>query len=273
MNEWISHPIAQSIIAPFIAALIASILLNRLRLSGLAVITGFCTTVYLVADFNFEPLSAIKKIILSGLIAAVIGVLLDLTSNTWRFMRYLIAIACSNVVLWMLWPVLQQKEIQEATIYGIGIVTYVTWVAILMDRLATKPARASAAGMGLGIGIGISASLSASALLGQLGLAIGMACSAYLLTQLMSGKPFFCGRTFTLPLSLLCGLISPAAMMLAQMPWYCLPVLAAIPLVAHVPLPRNWSLREQIIVLSILTLIIGAASILLAWNKAGVIPI
>ncbi len=273
MNEWASHPIAQSIIAPFIVALIASKLLNRLRLSGLAVIAGFCATVYLVADFNFEPLSAIKKIILSGLIAAAIGLLLDLTQNTWRFMRYLIVIACSNVVLWMLWPVLQQKEIQEATIYGIGIVTYVTWVAILMDRLATKPARAGSAGMGLGVGIGISALFSASALLGQLGLAIGVACSAYLLTQLMSGKPFFCGRTFTLPLSLLCGLIAPATMMLAQMPWYCLPVLAAIPLVAHVPLPRNWSLREQIILLSILTLIIGAASILLAWSKAGVIPI
>jgi len=273
LNEWASHPIAQSIIAPLIVALIASGLLNRLRLSGLAVIAGFCATVYLVADFNFEPLSAIKKIILSGPIAAAIGLLLDLTSNTWRFMRYLIVIACSNVVLWMLWPVLQQKEIQEATIYGIGIVTYVTCVAILMDRLATKPARAGAAGMGLGIGIGISALFSASSLLGQLGLAIGVACSAYLLTQLMSGKPYFCGRTFTLPLSLLCGLIAPATMMLAQMSWYCLPVLAAIPLVAQVPLPRNWSLREQIIVLSILTLIIGTASILLAWSKAGVIPI
>ncbi len=272
MNEWVSHPMAQSIIVPFIAALIASKLLNRLRLSGLAVITGFCAVVYLAADFNFEPLSAIKKIVLSGLIAAVIGLLLDLTPN-WRFMRYLIAIACSNVALWMLWPVLQQKEIQEATIYSIGIVAYVTWVTILMDRLATKPARAGSAGMGLGIGIGISASLSASALLGQLGLAIGMACSAYLLAQLTSGKPFSCGRTFTLPLSLLCGLISPATMMLAQMPWYCLPVLAAIPFVAHVPLPRNWSIREQIVTLSILTLIIGAVSILLAWNKSGGIPI
>jgi hypothetical protein len=248
---------AQSIIVPFIAALIASKLLNRLRLSGLAVISGFCAVVYLAADFNFEPLSAIKKIVLSGLIAAVIGLLL----------------ACSNVALWMLWPVLQQKEIQEATIYSIGIVAYVTWVTILMDRLATKPARAGSAGMGLGIGIGISASLSASALLGQLGLAIGMACSAYLLAQLTSGKPFSCGRTFTLPLSLLCGLISPATMMLAQMPWYCLPVLAAIPFVAHVPLPRNWSIREQIVMLSILTLIIGAVSILLAWNKSGGIPI
>ncbi|TFH07173.1 MAG: hypothetical protein E4H07_09420 [Nitrosomonadales bacterium] len=263
MNDWVSHPITQSIIVPFIAAWITTKLLNHLRLSGLAVIAGFCATVYLVANFNFEPLSSIKIIILSGMVAAVIGLMLDLTSNTWQFMSYLIAITCCNVVLWMLWPVLQQRDILEATIYGIGIVVYITWVTILFDRLATKPARAGSAGMSLGIGIGISASFSASALLGQLGFAIGMACSAYLLTQLISGKPYFCGRTFTLPLSILCGLIPPATIMLAQMPWSCLTVLAAIPLVANVPLPRNWSLREQIIVLSILTLIIAASSILI----------
>ena len=136
MSEWVSHPIMQGIIIPFFAALITTILLNRLRLSGLSIIVGFCTTVYLVADFNFEPLSATKKIILSGLIATAIGLLLDITSNAWKITRYLIVIACSIVVLWMLWPVLQQKEIQEAMIYSIGIVFYVIWMTILIDRLA-----------------------------------------------------------------------------------------------------------------------------------------
>ena len=87
---------------------------------------------------------------------------------------------------------LQQKEIREAMIYSIGIVFYVIWMTILIDRLANKPARAGITGMGLGIGIGISASLSASVLLGQLGLAIGMACSAYIIAQLTSRKSFSC---------------------------------------------------------------------------------
>ena len=39
--------------APFVVALVAAELLLRLRLSGLAVIAGFCATVYLVADFTF----------------------------------------------------------------------------------------------------------------------------------------------------------------------------------------------------------------------------
>ena len=261
MNDWAGHPIIQSIIVPFVAAWITTKSLNHLRLSGLAVIAGFCSTVYLIADFNFESLSTIRKIILSGLIAAIIGLLLDLTLSNRKYVRYLLAIACIIVVLWISWPVLQQKEILEATVYGTSIVIYMIWVIILVDRLTNKPARAGSAGMSLGIGIGVSASLSSSAILGQLGLSIGMACGAYLLAQLISGKTYSCGRIFTLPLSVLCGLIMPATIMLAQAPWYCLPVIAAVPLVAHVPLPSNWSLRKHIIVLSMLTLIIATSTI------------
>ena len=109
MNDWASHPITQSIIVPFVVAIITAKLLNHLRLSGLAVIAGFCSTVYLVADFNFESLSSIRKIILSGLTAAVIGLLFDLISSNQKSICYLFAIACSIVGLWMSWPILQQK--------------------------------------------------------------------------------------------------------------------------------------------------------------------
>lgn len=267
MNDWVSHPITQSVIAPFVAAWIITKLLNHLRLSGLAVIAGFCSTIYLIADFNFESLSTVRKIILSGLIATIIGLLLDLTSSNRKFVRYFLTISCSIVVLWVSWPVLQQKEILEATVYGIGIVIYMIWLVILIDRLTTKPERAGSAGMSMGIGIGVSALLSSSAILGQIGLSIGVACSAYLLAQLISGKAYSCGRIFTLPLSILCGLIMPATIMLAQAPWYCLPIVASVPLVAHVPLPGNWSLRKHIIVLTILTLIIATATILITLTQ------
>ena len=267
MNDWVNHPITQSIIVPFVVAWITTKSLNHLRLSSLALIAGFCSTVYLIADFNFESLSTIRKIILSGLIATIIGLIIDLTSINQKFIRYLLAITCSIVVLWASWPVLQQKEIQEAAIYGIGIVIYMIWVTILVDRLTTKPARAGSAGMSLGIGIGISASLGSSAILGQLGMSIGVACGAYLLAQLISGKDFSCGRIFTLPLTVLCGLIMPATIMLAQTPWYSLPVIAAVPLVAHVPLPGNWSLRKHIIVLAILTLVIAISTILITLTQ------
>ena len=152
LSEWLNHPAVQSGIAPFIAALITAELLNRLRLSGLAVIAGFAATVYLAADFNFESLSAIKKIILAGLIAAAIAPLFDLVADGWRFLRFLIAAACGGVVLWVLWPVLQQKEMQEAAMIGTGVVAYAMWLAIFMDRLTARSVHAGAAGMSLGIG-------------------------------------------------------------------------------------------------------------------------
>ena len=269
MNEWLNHPAVQSGIAPFIAALIAAGLLNRLRLSGLAVIAGFCITVYLVAGFTFEPLSAVKKIILCGLIAAAIAPLLNLAPSNWRWVRYLIAAVGGATALWVLWPVLQQQGIWKAAAYSAGITTYAIWLAVFMDRLADMPTRAGSAGIGLGIAVGASALLGTSALLGQLGFAIGASCGAYLLIQMLSGKPLSCGRTFTVPLSLLCGLLAPAAMMLAKLPWYCLPVLAAIPVIALMPLPQGWSLRQQIIVLSLFTLASAALCIFLVWRKIG----
>ncbi|MDP1559592.1 MAG: hypothetical protein Q8K59_04865 [Nitrosomonas sp.] len=47
-------------------------LFSYLKLSGLTVIAGFCATVFLIADFNFESLIIIKRIILPGLIATEI---------------------------------------------------------------------------------------------------------------------------------------------------------------------------------------------------------
>ena len=69
--------------------------------------------------------------------------------------------------------------------------------------------------------------------------------------------------------------LSPEAreMLLAKLPWYCLPVLAAIPLAAHVPIPERWSLRGQILALSLLTLAVAAGSIFLVWRENGGIPL
>jgi len=74
LNDWTGHPIIQSIIVQLVAAWITTKSLNHFRLSGLAMIARFYSTVYLVAAFNFESLSTIRKIILSGLIATAIVV-------------------------------------------------------------------------------------------------------------------------------------------------------------------------------------------------------
>ena len=150
MQEWLSHPAFQSGLAPFVVALVAAELLLRLRLSGLAVIAGFCATVYLVADFTFFPLTAVRKIILTGLPAGCIGLLLDLLFSGRSFVRYLVAIAGGAVAIWVFWTALGQRSMQEALLYGAGAAVYVMWIAAAMDGLGNRPVQAGAAGWALG---------------------------------------------------------------------------------------------------------------------------
>ena len=123
------------------------------------------------------------------------------------------------------------------------------------------------------IGHGGAALLGASALRGQLGLAVGAACGAYLLIQMVSGQKLPCGRTYTLALSLLSGLIAAATLLLAKLPWYCLPVLASIPLAAYIPVPERLALWLQAIIASLFTGAVAAAAIVLMWREAGGLPV
>lgn len=266
---WVSHPAVQSGLAPFITALITAESLRRLRLSGLAVIAGFCMTVWLVAGFDFEPLSATRKIILAGLVAAVAGLLADLIAGRSQVVRYLAVAGYGGTAVWVLWPVLQQKETRDLLVAGAGIVTFSMWIGLFTDRLADMPVRAGVAGTALGAGAGISALLGASALLGQMGIAVGAACGAYLLVQFSGNKPLSCGRTFTLPLALLCATVAPAAVLLANLPWYCLPVLAVIPVIVCIPLPRHWSVRQQVLPLMLLAGGCAAWSAYMVWRETG----
>ncbi len=269
ISEILDNPVMQSGIVPFCVAAITAKLLGYFRLSGLAVIAGFSATVFLISDFDFGNLSVVKKIILSGLVAAALAPMLDLLLGKEQLRRYVIMTGCAGVTLWVFDAVLQYRDINEMVLYSFGMIGFIVLLSLLMDNLSLKPIRAGAAGMGLGLGVGFSAGLSSSALLGQLGLSVGMAACAYVLIHLLGRQLLPCGRTFTLPLSLLSGLIALAAVMLAKLHWFYLPILFIIPAIAHAPLPPQWSLRTQIVVLSLLTLISGAIPVLLILHDTG----
>ena len=124
----------------------------------------------------------------------------------------------------------------------------------------------------MGIGTGGAALVGASALLGQLGLALGSAAAAHLMTQMMGNKPLPTGRIFTLPLAIIAGLTGCVAVLGAQLPWYALPILAAIPFAAwFAPLP-GLSLRMQSLLLSMLTFGFAVGAIYVTWRVAGDVP-
>ena len=273
MNDLLNHPAVQGGIAPFVAALIVALVLARFRLAGLAAIAAFCTTVYLVSGFGFEPLSVTRRIVLLALAAPVIGILVDFAFKPTRLGNAILAIATGAATFWVFWPVLQQKDLRTVMLLGGGSALFVAWlVGFSQSFLSEHPIRAGAAGLGLGIGIGVTAVLGASALYGIYGISLGAGAGAFLLPQMIGGKQSEAGATFMLPLALTAGLIAAATLVLAQLPWYSLIALAFIPLAARLPAPEKSPRWIQAVALSACTLAVAAAAIALTWQSGGRLP-
>ena len=270
MQEWLNHPAVQCGLAPFLAALICAELLQRLRLSGLAIIAGFALTVYLASDFSIAPLTASRKIVWQGISSGLLGVVLSFFN--WSLWRPVISVIAAAAAIWVNLRILQQQPLGIAMQWGAGCALYTAWLVFWMDDLNDKSVRAGSAGLGLGLGAGGTALLGGSALLVQFGIALGAAAGAYLLIQMLTNNRLPCGRSYTLPLSLISGLTGSLAVLSTQMPWYVLPALAAIPLAAKIPASEKWALWVQSLLLSAATLACAAGAIYLTWRIAGAPP-
>lgn len=271
LQQLLDNPAVQAGLAPFLVALIATALFQRIKLSGLAIIAGFAVTVYLASDFTIEPLTSVRKIVLLGLISAALALLLDLLHM--RRFGSLLPVLGGAAAIWTVQRILQQQPLQAELVWGAGCAAYVAILAWGMDKLSDKePLRAASAASALGIGTGGAALVGASALLGQFGLAIGSAAGAHLLIQMIINKALPTGRVFTLPLAMIAGLTGCVAVLSAQLPWYALPILAVIPFAAWLaPLPRL-SVRLQSLLLSLLTFAFAVGAIYVTWRVAGNVP-
>lgn len=271
LQELLNHPAVQGGVAPFVVALLVAELLQRMRLSGLAVIAGFAVMVYLASDFSLEPLTATRKIILLGLLSSALAVLLTLFDARW--LRPLLSVAAGGAAVWVVSRIAQQQETGLMLLMGGACAAYAAWLVFWFDGLRDASPRAASAGVALGLGSGGAALLGGSALLGQFGMALGAAAAAYLLIQMLTGARLPCGRTFTLPLSLIAALSGSFAVLSATLPWYTLLLLATIPLAAKLPVPEKQPLWIQSLLLSAVPLLCAAGAIYLTWRVAGAPPL
>lgn len=273
MEELLANPAVQGGVAPFVAGLVVMLLFQTVRLGGLAVVAAFATTVYFVAGFTFVPLTATRKIILLGLAAPVIGMLLDFGFRPTRAGAVLLAAAAGGAALWVFWPVLAQKEARQLWILGGTAVAAVAFMVGCGQALLTaEPVKAGAAGLGAGLGVGIASILAASATYGLYGIAVGAGSGAFLLVQMLRGKPGTGGATFVLPAMLIPGLVGAGAMILAQLPWYALPVLALTPAAACLPAPRKAPVWQQAVLRSLYAFVVAGFACYLAWHSPGGMP-
>lgn len=260
MQAWLDDPMVQASLAPFLAGLVVTVALFKLRLGGLAAVAGFCTTAYLAGGLSFTPLTATRKLMLLGVVAPALGVLADFAFRASRMTEYVLGVAFGAASLWVFGTVLMQKPPLQMAIAGGGLVLFVAWTVGWTASLQRDSVRAGAAGLGLGLGAGVAALMAASASLAQYGMGLGAASGAFLLVQMIAGRRIDAGLTFCLTAGVLGALIAAAAAMLAGLRWVELAILAAVPIAAHLPLPARWPVWAQAVLASSYALVCGAAA-------------
>lgn len=266
MDGVLAHPAIQAGVAPFLAALIVATVLTPVRLGGWAVIAAFVLCVALVSGLQFTPLTATRKILVLAIAAAALGPMLDYVLKPTRAGIVLIGLVAAGATLWAFWPVILQRAGSQAWFLG-GTAAIVVAVAVGFSQaqLTGDGVRAGAAVLALGLGVGIASIFAASLSYGLYGLSLAAGGGGYLLPQMVRGRKAVAGATLTLPAMLAGSLVGVGAMLLAQLPWYCVPLLALIPVAVCLPGPARAPVWLQAVVFSLYGFVIAGVACALAW--------
>ena len=145
---------------------------------------------------------------------------------------------------------------------------YTGWLTAASQTLFNKPDRGAMLALALGLGTGISAMLGASALLGQLGIAIGAIAGGYLILLLLK-QNIQLGNNFMLPVGLLSGLLGISAIVYASLPWYSLLPLLLIPATINLPVSAGASKFRKLLLLALYTLPLTILSVVITWLSSS----
>jgi hypothetical protein len=251
MHALLHHPAILAALIPFLVALLTAEVLLRLRLSGLALVAAFAATVFISADFSVTLDNIQHQIIWLVLGGALLGLLFGLLDFSW--LRALLTVFGVAALIAILLPTLQTHALQSALLWGAASAVFMAFLVWCMDALHNQPLRAANAASALGIALGMALLTSASSSLGQFALAAGCGAVAHLFIQMVSNKPLAANRVLTFPAAFLGGAVASIAVLSHHLPWYALPLLAAIPLAAWImPLPKASALLQSLL-LSIVT--------------------
>ena len=267
MHALLSHPAVQAVLAPFLLALLTAEVLQRLRLSGLAIIAGFALTVYLMGGFAYTLHSGTQKIVWLGIASGLLAIPLSLAN--WALWRPVLVVLGAAAVVWVAQRALLQHPTATTLQWGAGCALYVGWIVFWMDTLQDTPVRAASAGMALGLGSAAAILIAGASVIGKYDLAVGSAAFAYLFIMFVSNGLLPCGRSFTLPLSLIAASSGCLAVLNARLPWYVLAVLAAIPLTGRLPVSDRTPVWIQATLLCTAVLVCAAGAAYLSWRING----
>lgn len=266
MTDLLSNPAIQSGIIPLIVAIVVAVILKRFEgyWSGLSFAVAYYLSVYLAVGFQFYPFTSTRKILIVGLVAILLGLIIDAKKIKTKQLYITLLTLGIGSALWVIWPILLRQQGIMILTMSLPALGYVAWLTLGTNQLRNHGDRTAMVALALGLGTGISAILGASALVGQLGIAIGAIAGAILLLSLFKQNVKL-GSTFALPVGLLSGLLGMGAVIYASLPWYCLIPLAATPLTSYIQLPNNLTKIKSLFILAAITLPFPVISIALAW--------
>jgi hypothetical protein len=138
-------------------------------------------------------------------------------------------------------------------------------MAYALLSLRDDPLRAGAAALGLGLAQGVAAVLSASIGFMLAGISVAASAGALLLVWVVTSRPVPAGILGTLTVGVMIALFAEGALMQAQMPWYALVALLAVPLAVRLPVRESLPVLARAFVLGMYALAAAVVPIAAAW--------
>lgn len=276
MNDLLNNPAVQSGVIPLLLGLVLAFALARTRFLALVPWAGFVAVVALALDFALEPLTALRKLVLVGLIGGALALTLDAARvPAGPALRAGLALLAAAAALWMLARVLGQGA--NLWLAGAGVALYAISLTLSLLLVAGDTLLASLSATVVGVASGVLALLGASASMTQMGIALGAASGAVLLVQLLRGERAPLGGFIALPVALICSLIGVGASLTGALPWVALLPMPLIGVAVYfakyfAKVGAGRSLWLAAIVPGVAALVPAAFAVTLAWLRVGAAP-
>ena len=245
MDDLLQHPAVQAGIAPLLVGLVVAAALWRTRFAWFAVVAAYATAVMLSTGLTLQPLTAGRKVTLVMLLAPFIGAAFDAWPRPPRWLWAALALICGALAWWVFASLLMQREGADRVLVSLGLLAFVAALTALTLRLRDDGIGAAATGVAGALAIGVAALLSASIGYFVGGIALAAGAGALLALQFVLNRAHAPGYTGTLPIGSALALFTSACVLLAQLAWYVLPLLALVPWAAYAGSTRGGPLRAR----------------------------
>jgi hypothetical protein len=237
-----------------------------------ALLAAFLASAALINGLIVTPLTGTRKIILLVTASFIAAALLHWVLRSDNLQRRFTTIISQVALLWVFWAVVGRMDSAAMVLFLVGTISLVLVSEHLFVRVIDKPAQLHGAGFSLLLGVGLSATAAASALLGQLALALAAASGGALLGWVLSGnasKQQTRQSVAVLPYVMAPALLGVAAVIFARLPWYALIPLTAIPLVVGLVPQKSESRFVNALLASLPGLVIALGVAFYVWQSGN----